>query len=375
MNPATPNATPLALQALMPAELATVADIPLEEARKVASAVHRRGEVPRSVPNVRRESLESVRARGHVPTLGVAGEVRSELDPFKKLVLIAKEGEHIETVRIPLEKKGRFSVCVSSQVGCALGCAFCATGRLGLLRNLEVWEVVEQVRRVQAGLTEERLGRVHGVVFQGMGEPLSNLDRVIAAARVLSEPCACAIDARAITVCTAGIPSGIVRLAQELPRVRLGLSLTSAREHVRASLMPIAAAHPLAELFEASVEHALRTGYSPLWAITLLEGINDTVDDARALAAFAHAFVERTGKRPRVSLVPYNATLAVGDPFRRVQAPAHEAFRALLRELGVPTHTRYSGGSDVGAACGQLAGAAAEGSQKRTSGADTLPGL
>lgn len=348
-----------ALQGLTPdALVAQFPELTLGEARKIISTVVRRGgeALARPVDQVRRTALEALRARGHVPALTVLAEQASALDPFVKYLLEASDGERVEAVRIPLERAGRFSVCVSSQVGCALGCVFCATGRLGLRRNLEVWEIVEQVRIVRAGLPSA--SRVHGVVFQGMGEPLANADRVLEAIRVLTEPSGLAIDARAITVCTSGLPAGIRRLAVEAPKVRLGLSLSSARPSVRRSLMPIDQAHPLEAALEAAAFHATTTGLSPLFAVTLLAGHNDTVDDARALAALVHAFAARTGRRPRLSLIPYNAISAVDDPFERTPDAAEEAFRAALRELGVFTHKRYSGGGDVGAACGQLAGRA-----------------
>ncbi len=174
--------------------------------------------------------------------------------------------------------RGRFSACVSSQAGCALACAFCATGRLGLSRNLEVWEIVEQVRLLRATLGPGE--RIHGVVFQGMGEPLANVDRVIAAIRVMNDPCALAIDSRAITVCTSGLPSGIRQLAREVPKVRLGLSIGSARPAVRRRLMPIDAAHSLEDVLAAAEEHARATGLAPMWAVTPLAGVNDTDDDA-----------------------------------------------------------------------------------------------
>jgi len=326
--------------------------MPLPDARKIVSAVHRDRPVDGPVPGVRRASLDALRALFEVPSLAVESEQASEVDPFRKLVVRTGDGELIETVRIPLEKAGRFSVCVSSQVGCALACAFCATGRLGLRRNLEAWEIVEQVRLVRRGITE---GRVHGVVFQGMGEPLANLDRVLEAIAVMSDPSALAIDARAITVCTSGLPSGIRRLASEAPRVRLGLSLGSALGGgARRSLMPIDRAHPLSEVIDAAVEHARATGHAPLWAITLLDGVNDGDDDARALARLARDFAERAGVRPRISVIPYNA-IGGDDPFRRASAARETAFRDTAREHGAFTHRRYSGGADVAAACGQLA--------------------
>ena len=173
---------PLALQGISPAALARELDLTLADARKIVSAVHRAGQGDMAIgprtyfPQVKRESVERVRERGHVPMLELLREEKSSVDPFRKFLLAAPDGHKIETVRIPLERAGRFSVCVSSQVGCALACAFCATGRLGLLRNLETWEIVEQVRVVRRSLGEGE--KVHGIVFQGMGEPLANFDRV-----------------------------------------------------------------------------------------------------------------------------------------------------------------------------------------------------
>ena len=340
----------LALQALTPERLASaVPGITLAEARKLVARVHR-GEPIAATSAIRRTAAEAVRACGHVPALEVVTETPSQIDPFVKYLLAAPDGAQFETVRIPLEDPERFSVCVSSQVGCALACSFCATGRLGLQRNLAAWEIVEQVRVVRARLPH---GRVHGVVFQGMGEPLANLDEVLAAIAVMSEPCALGIDARAITVCTAGLPVGIRRLAREAPNVRLGLSIHSALPERRKSLMPIARAHELDDVLAAAAEHVALTNLSPMWAITLMAGVNDSDDDARAVAARARAFEQETGRRPRLSIIPYNAMTpgGEGDPYQR--SPREAEFRAAL---GLPSHRRYSGGSDVGAACGQLAG-------------------
>ena len=338
----------LALQAVTPERLAaSVPEVTLAEARKLVAQVHR-GEPIAATSSIRRTAASAVRAAGHVPALELVRELASAVDPFVKYAL-ASAGDTFETVRIPLERAGRFSVCVSSQVGCARACAFCATGRLGLQRNLDAWEIVEQVRVVRARLPH---GRVHGVVFQGMGEPLANLDNVLDAIRVMSEPCALGIDARAITVCTAGLPVGIRRLAAEVPNVRLGLSLSSAIADHRKRVMPIADRFALDDVIAACADHARTTGHAPMWAITLLAGVNDSDDDARALAALAHAFLRDTGHRPRITLLDYNP-IGGEDPFTR--SPRLAAFRDVVGAAGLPTHRRYSGGPDIAAACGQLA--------------------
>jgi 23S rRNA (adenine2503-C2)-methyltransferase len=301
--------------------------------------------------------MDAVRARAAVPSLAVVAERKSLVDPFVKYALQTHDGHVLESVRIPLERPGRFSACVSSQVGCALGCAFCATGRMGLVRNLEAWEIVEQVRVLRASLADRPGARIHGVVFQGMGEPLSNLDRVLEAIATFSDPSALAIDARAITVCTAGLPSGIRRLAAEAPKVRLALSIGSARPSARAPLMPIEKAHAFDEVLDAVAEHARVTGLAPMWAVTLLSGVNDGEEDASALAKAASWFAAQTGKRPRISVIPYNPIAAApsADPFARSSDERERAFRAVLSASGHATHKRYSGGGDVDAACGQLA--------------------
>ncbi len=356
---------PIALQATLPDELARVCNIELVDARRIVSTVHRTGALPARAPaTIRRVALDAARAVGHVPTIDLETRSASLQDPFVKYAFRLADGAIIETVRIPLEEPGRFSVCVSSQVGCALACAFCATGRMGLGRNLETWEILEQVRRVRTDLQNEppaqlaQAGikpRTHGVLFQGMGEPLANVERVIAAIRVMSDPSAMAIDMRNITVCTSGLPAGIRLLMREVPGVRLGLSMGSARPEKRKSLMPIDNAHPLREVLEAAGEHARSTKHSPMFAYTLLANVNDTDEDALALADVCKTFAETNGVRPRLSLIPYNSIASSGesDPF----SPSErlEAFRATLLTRGVGAIVRYSGGGDVGAACGQLA--------------------
>jgi 23S rRNA (adenine2503-C2)-methyltransferase len=343
---------PHALQGLTPERLADALSITITEARKVHASVQREDPAGTQLQGVRRESMQKVRSEAYVPTLELVAEQKSQIDPFVKYALKTHDGHTVETVRIPLEKPGRFSVCVSSQVGCALGCKFCATGRMGLTRNLETWEIVEQVRTVRRHLPA---GRVHGVVFQGMGEPMANLDRVLQVIEVLKEPCGLAIDARNITVCTSGLPPGIRRLAREAPKVRLGLSIGSVRQEKRKSLMPIAASHPFDEVLAAVREHATTTGLAPLWAVTPLEGVNDSFEDGAALGATARSFWEETGVRPRLSVIPYNSIDPDDDPFQRASEGRMAEFVRGVQSTGYRTHQRYSGGGDVNAACGQLA--------------------
>jgi 23S rRNA (adenine2503-C2)-methyltransferase len=326
-----------------------------EHARRILSAVHRERSID-AVPGIPSAARDALRERTHLPSLRCVASLSSRVDPFRKYAFQVPGGARVEAVRIPLEDPARFSVCVSSQVGCALACEFCATGRLGLERNLEAWEIVEQVREVRRGIPAR--ARVHGLVFQGMGEPLANVDQVLAAIDVCTAPYALAIDARNITVCTAGLPAGIRKLARSAPRVRLGISIGSADPAVRAQLMPISAAHELVEVVDAAVEHALATGLSPMWAVTLLGGVNDSDAQARGLAALARQFRDRTGRSPRVSVIAYNPIDHSGaDPFSRADDARVAAFRDILAAAGFRSSRRYSGGADIAAACGQLVAA------------------
>ena len=329
------------LQAVLPGELARAAGIDLVDARRIVSLVHRTGKLPERAPaTIRRRALDAVREIGTVPSIEQVERRPSQVDPFVKYAFRLPDGAVVESVRIPLEREGRFSACVSAQVGCALACAFCATGRMGLTRNLEAWEIVEQVRSLRADLPPG--GRIHGVLFQGMGEPLANVERVIRAIRVLAEPCAQAIDMRNITVCTAGLPAGIRLLYREVPSVRLGVSLGAVVPGRRRALMPIDDAHPLDEVLEAAGEHAQATGLSPMLAYTLLAGHNDSDADAHALADLCERFRARSGAGPRLSLIPFNAFDAwqarlphpLGAPRRfpgDLPRPRPRHHRALLR--------------------------------------------
>jgi 23S rRNA (adenine2503-C2)-methyltransferase len=323
-------------------------------ARRLQSAILHRGEaeVPRSLTETSPRLLERVRQATRVPRLTLLEKRTSPADGFTKYLFRGDGPQPFETVRIPLlHRPGdeKYVVCVSSQVGCALGCVFCATGRMGFQRNLAAWEIVDQVLQVRDDSTHP----VRGVVFMGMGEPLLNFDRVMRAAEVLSEPCGVAIDARAITISTVGIVPMIRRYTAERRPYRLVVSLTAATSELRRQLLPIENVHPLPELMTAVREHQATTGTRIMLAWTMLAGINTRPEDARALA-------ELTGGLPiKIDLIDVND--ATGR-FIRPDDAERRAFRdALTVELGMPIAWRYSGGQDVAAGCGMLAGQAIDG--------------
>lgn len=320
----------------------------LPEARRIiAHVVQRGGTSLAGVQQLRTSARVAVEAELPIGTVRIVERRASQEDPFIKFAVALPDGAVIETVRIPLERSGRFVVCVSSQVGCAMGCGFCATAQMGLRRNLEAWEIVEQVRLVAAELRESGEGRVHGVVFQGMGEPLHNLDNVLQAVEVLSNPCGLAVDARNITICTVGIIPGIDRLANMRTRIRLGISITSAQHALRRTLVPMEGRYPIHEVVEAARRFHERSGRLVMFAYALMGGVNTTDAEADALAELLKVMPAR------LSLIDWNPV--PGLPHRPPTAEERDRFHDRLAGLGVPVIRRYSGGKDIGAACGQLA--------------------
>ena len=322
--------------------------VSLRLARRLQAAALRRDEFPRELPEVSGALLERIRGAVQLPRLECLDRRVSPQDGFAKVLFRGAGPEPFEAVEIPLAHRPgqeKTIVCVSSQVGCAMGCAFCATGKMGFVRNLETWEMVDQVVQVAAQARHP----VRGVVFMGMGEPLLNLDAALRAARILSEPCGPAIAAKAISFSTAGVVPGIRRFAAERLPFRLIVSLTSADPARRRELMPAAA--PLPELVAALREYHAATGRRVTLAWTMIAGVNAREEDAIQLAELV------CGLPITLDLIDVN------DATGRFRPPGPEelaAFRdALRKHLKMPVARRYSGGQDVHAACGMLAGGTA----------------
>jgi len=277
----------------------------------------------------------------------VVEEVTDPSDGFTKFLLRADDGALFEAVRIPLEKPGTYSVCISSQVGCAMGCVFCATGRLGLTRNLSVAEMVGSVLAVRARTTT---GRVRGVVFMGQGEPFHNYDAVLKAADVLSDPSGARIDKDAITISTVGLVPQLRRYTAERRPYKLIVSLTSADADRRRALLPVSGRQSLDDLVDAIGAHARATEERVTIAWVLMGGVNDGDDELRALRArFADVPV-------RVNLIDVNdARDEAGEGFRRATDDERNRFVDGLAASGLPFIRRYSGGRARHAACGMLA--------------------
>jgi len=273
---------------------------------------------------------------------------RPSSDGSTKLVLELTDGHRIESVHMPRGGDDpRISYCVSSQVGCALGCTFCATGAMGIVRNLSAGEIVGQVLVLMRELGPRR-GELLHLVFMGMGEPLHNLDNVHRAITVLCHPEGTLLSARRITVSTAGLVSGIERLARLEPRPQLAVSLNATTDAARSATMPINRAFNLARLRQALDNWQLKPQERFVFEYVLLAGVNDTEEDADRLAAW----LGDLRRRHNVNLIPMNEHEHA--PFREPAEERLQAFARRLHEHGCFITVRRSRGRDVQGACGQL---------------------
>jgi 23S rRNA (adenine2503-C2)-methyltransferase len=269
-------------------------------------------------------------------------------DGTRKWLLRVDSGNCIETVFIPEENRG--TLCVSSQVGCALNCTFCSTAQQGFNRNLETAEIIGQLW-LAASMLERAGGEdraISNVVLMGMGEPLLNFDNVVAALDLMLEDFAYGIARRRVTLSTAGVVPGIDRLSERCP-VSLAVSLHAPQDALRNELVPLNKSYPLDELLAACHRYAARGQKQKItFEYVMLDGVNDSLEHARALA-------RRLRDLPaKVNLIPFNAFPATR--YRRSPQTRIDAFRDVLLASGVMTVTRKTRGDDIDAACGQLAG-------------------
>lgn len=267
--------------------------------------------------------------------------VQSLTDPdgSAKFLFELSDGERIESV--VLAEDGRKTLCVSTQVGCAMGCGFCATAGIRLRRSLTAGEIVDQVNTA-----EEHAGKITGVVYMGMGEPMENYDAVIRSIRILNDPAGKGIGIRHITISTCGVAPGIERLADEGIHPRLAISLNAPTDALRDKLMPINRKYPLATLLEAVRVYESRTGQRVTFEYVLMDKVNDSTAHARLLIKLLHGLM-------------YNVNLIEHNPYQGFEYAASsrdriQRFAAVLKDAGVETTIRFRMGRGIKAACGQL---------------------
>jgi 23S rRNA (adenine2503-C2)-methyltransferase len=321
-------------------------------ARQVLRWVHQRGAGDFTVmSDVARSLRESLAERACIRCAPVLREVQSRDGTRKWLLDVG--GDAVETVFIPEEERG--TLCISSQAGCAVNCSFCATGAQGFSRNLSTAEIIgqlwmaEHLLRRDRPLVEGGAARViSNVVMMGMGEPLQNYDAVLPALRLMLDDDAYGLSRRRVTVSTSGMVPMIDRLARDCP-VALAVSLHAAEDSLRDQLVPLNRKYPVAELLAACERYlAVSPRDFITFEVALMGGVNDRLEDARAL-------VRRLRAIPcKVNLIPFNPF--AGNALRRPQAQQVRDFAACIAEAGIVTTVRRTRGDDIDAACGQLAG-------------------
>ena len=265
----------------------------------------------------------------------------------RKALLELRDGHHIESVLMP-HHGARNAVCVSTQAGCPMACAFCATGEMGLVRNLTAAEIVDQIRHWQRELASNG-ERVSHVVYMGMGEPFNNYDATLASVRSLIDPEEFGISPRRLTISTCGVVPGIDALGSEGLPINLAVSLHASDDPTRARIMPINRKWGVEDVLAAAARYVKRTKRRVTFEYVLLADVNDSVETARALAAA----IVRHGptKDAHVNLIPYNPG---AGGFRRPSVERMEAFTKVLQEQGIAATLRISKGQDIAAGCGQL---------------------
>jgi 23S rRNA (adenine2503-C2)-methyltransferase len=263
-------------------------------------------------------------------------------DGTEKLLIELADGQQIECVL--LRDGMRRTICISTQVGCAMGCVFCASGLAGVARNLSGGEIVEQMLLLDRLLNDDE--RLSHVVVMGMGEPLANLDRLLPALAEATSPTGLGISARRITISTVGLPAAIHRLAEDNCRYNLAVSLHAPDDHLRNELVRVNKNVGLASILEAADHYFEVSGRRLTFEYVLLAGLNDRPDQARRLAALL-------GNRTAlVNVIPYNPV--AGLPYATPSAAAVQRFVKVLADAGLNVHVRERKGSKIDAACGQL---------------------
>lgn len=262
-------------------------------------------------------------------------------DTSQKFLLRTHDGLLLEMVLMPYEN--RSTLCISSQVGCKMGCTFCQTGKMGFKRNLSSGEILAQILLANQFLKEEK---VSNIVFMGMGEPLDNYEQVVKACSIMIDPKAFGLSTARVTISTSGLVPEIRQLGRDLP-VRLAISLHTADNEKRSKMMPINRTYPLEVLKEALLEYPAPKRYGITFEYVMIEGANDSIQDAKKLVKFLH------GLKAKVNLIPINHF--PGVEMQASDAARIREFQKYLTDRSIAAPVRYSRGQDISGGCGQLA--------------------
>ncbi len=322
---------------------------PAYRAKQIFHSLYQKGIAdPGGMSDLPKELRDLLSGQFSGPTLEVVTEQKSA-DGTTKWLFRLGDGQFIESVLIPVEGRAsgkrseRKTICLSTQVGCAYGCAFCASGMDGFRRNLSAGEIVQEVLAAERSL---KPARVTNLVFMGMGEPLSNYDNLLRAVRVLNDPEGLKVGARKITISTVGLVPMIERLSKEGLQVELSISLHAPNDDLRGQIMPVNRRYPLSQLMGAARAYVRATKRIITFEYILIDGVNDAPEQARELAALLK------GLLCKVNLIPCHPI--PGAPFARPPMKRMLAFEGVLKEKKIVCTLRRSRGLDIDGACGQL---------------------
>ena len=313
--------------------------------RQVATWIYRKGIVDLDAMTDLPRDFRARLAETAEATLPEVERATSSQDGSRKLVFRLADGARVSSVLMPDD--GRITLCLSTQVGCGYACVFCLTGTMGLERNLTAAEIVGQLMAANALLATEGPERVTHIVFMGMGEPLANYANLVTALKILTDArLGLSYSPKRVTVSTVGLVPAIDRLGREDLKVNLAISLHAASDDVRSRLMPVNKAFDVEALMAAVRRYPLTTRQRVFFEYVLLDGINDSPEEAQRLAKLLR------GVKSKVNLIPFNDW--EGSSHRRPPLARILAFQAILLDAGITTTVRWSKGEDIGAACGQL---------------------
>ena len=311
-------------------------------ARQIFRWIYRRGITDAAAMTDLPHDLRAYLHASFTLTTPAVAQRETSVDGTEKFLLRLADGRHIESVFIP--ETPAMTFCLSTQVGCAMACAFCLTGKMGLVRNLTAGEITGQVRVLADAL--QMRGSTFNIVLMGMGEPLHNYDETMKALRILTDEHGFGLSPRRITLSTVGILPALERLASEPVMPNLAISLHAPTDAIRGRLVPLNKKYGVAEIIDACRRFPVRARGRITFEYVLLGGVNDSPADARALAKLLG------GVKAKVNVIPLNA--AAGIPFERPSDEAIDRFARVLSERGVIVSVRKSRGRDIRAACGQL---------------------
>jgi 23S rRNA (adenine2503-C2)-methyltransferase len=330
---------------LLPSDLEALAEslgAPRYRGRQIATWIYKKGAVDiDAMSDLPRDFRRTLSERAFVGVPEVERRTPSQ-DGSEKIVFAMRDGARVQSVLMP--DGDRLTLCVSSQVGCGFGCAFCFTGTMGLERNLTAGEIVGQVIGAMRLIGPER--RLTHIVYMGMGEPLANYQATVQSLRILTDPAAVGLSPRRITVSTVGLVGGIERLAAENLKVNLAISLHATSNTIRDRIMPVNKGFAIEQLLEACKTFPLQFRQRITFEYVLLDRVNDAPEDARRLVRLLK------GIRAKINLIPFNDW--DGSGFARPPLPRILAFQELLLQQGIIATVRWSKGEDIGAAGGPL---------------------